>query len=141
MRLWRRTVKPTLMFSEAGVMVETFEEHIFNATSPPLVTGRFREIPPPRGAAMWAIQFVHTIGETFEKLQTFKLHYYVSQSPMNFMEDYLSPSSDDDLKMRAVSMGVDSMTKDHRRVLMTLLSKSDPEAWEASRDFRTLLEK
>ena len=27
MRLWRRTVRPTLLFSEAGVMVEAYEEH------------------------------------------------------------------------------------------------------------------
>jgi len=72
MRLWRRTVRPTLLFSEAGVMVEAYEEHAFADTSPPLVTGRYREIPPPRGAAAWAIQFVHVIGESFTTLQTFK---------------------------------------------------------------------
>lgn len=141
MRLWRRTVRPTLMFSEAGVMVEAYEEHAFADTSPPLVTGRYREIPPPRGAAAFAIQFVHVIGESFGTLQTFKLHYYVAQNQNNFMEDFLAPSYDDDLKLRAVSVGSDSLTKDHRRVISSLLSKSDPEAWQASREFRMLLEK
>jgi hypothetical protein len=43
--------------------------------------------------------------------------------------------------MRAVSVGSDSLTKDHRRVISSLLSKSDPEAWQSSREFRMLLEK
>jgi hypothetical protein len=142
MRSWRRqVVRPTLMFSEAGVMVEASEDHMFAETSPPLMVGRYREIPPPRGAAVCAIQFVHTIGATFESLHTYKLHYYASQQAMGLLEDYLSPSSDGDLKMRAVSIGADSLNRDQRRVICSLLSKSDPDAWQASSTFRQLLEK
>lgn len=142
MRLWRRqVVRPTLMFSEAGVMVEAYDEHMFADTSPPLMVGRYREIPPPRGAAVCAIQFVHTIGQTFEQLKSYKLNYYASQQAVGLLEDYLSPNSDNDLKMRAISVGAESLNRDQRRVICTLLSKSDPEAWQASREFRQLLEK
>ena len=142
MRLWRRSVvRPTLLFSEAGVMVEAYEDHMFGETSPPLAAGRYREIAAPRGAAVCAIQFIHTVGATFQALQTYKLHYYLPQQPAGLLEDYFSIGGDHDLTMRAVAIGVESLSRDQRRVICALLSKSDPEAWQASREFRQMLEK
>lgn len=143
MRLWRKTVvRATLLFSDSGVMVEAYDEYMFSETSPPLVVGKYREIPAPRGAAVFAIQFTHVITEIFQALQTFKLQYYLPQQPNSFLEDYLSgPGADADLSLRAVATGADSLNRDQKRVICTLLSKSDPQAWERSREFRQLLEK
>lgn len=136
----RQVVKPTLMFSSAGVMVEAYEDHTFSDTSPPLVVGRYKEVEPPRGAAICAVQFVHTISHAFENLQTFALHYYMPQQPGALLEAYLSSPNMSDMKMRAVLVGAETLNKDTRRVLSTLLVKSDPAAWEASPEFRRLLE-
>ncbi|HEY1013849.1 MAG TPA: hypothetical protein VGE07_14155 [Herpetosiphonaceae bacterium] len=141
MRFWRREiVRPTLLFSSAGVMVEAYEEHTFGDSSPPLVVGRYKEVEPPRGAAICAVQFVHTIGHRFEQLQCFALHYYMPQQPGALLEAYLSSPNMSDMKMRAVAVGADTLNKDTKRVLSTLLVKSDPEAWEASAEFRRILE-
>ncbi|MBP8252358.1 MAG: hypothetical protein KAX40_08320 [Herpetosiphon sp.] len=143
MRLFRRNVvRPTLMFSAAGVMVEAFDEPMFSETSPPLVVGKYREIDPPKGSAVVAVQFIHTIGEAFANLQTFKLHYYTPQATSSFFEDYLqAPGASNDLTMRAVSVGADSLSRDQKRTICMLLSKSDQHAWEVSAAFRQILEK
>lgn len=141
MKFWRRNnvIRATLMFSSAGVLVETFDEHIFRDSSPPVV-GAHREVEPPRGAAMFAVQFTHITEQTFEQLKVFRLHYYVSQNTGSLMEDYLAPVHND-LKMRAVIVGAESMNREHKQVLATLLVRSDQRAWEASPAFRQLLER
>ena len=142
MKFWRRqrVVRPTLLFSNAGVLVEAYEDHLFRDTSPPLVVGQYREVDPPRGAAVFAVQFVHSPEEFFEGLQVFKLHYYMPQTPAGIMEAYLAPVHSD-LKMRAVKVGVESLNRDQKHVLATLLVRSDRRAWEISPSFRQLIER
>ena len=62
------------------------------------------------------------------------------QQPAGLLEAYLSSPNMSDMKMRAVLVGADTLNKDTRRVLSTLLVKSDQVAWEASPEFRRLLE-
>ncbi len=133
-------VRPTLMFSAAGVMVDTYEDHLFADTSPPMVVGQYREVDPPPGSAVCAVQFVHVLGQLFDALQVFRLHYYLPQSPSGLLEAYLAPVHEE-LKMRAVANGAESLSRDQKRVLCTLLVRSDPKAWEASPAFRQLLER
>jgi hypothetical protein len=55
------------------------------------------------------------------------------------MEEYLAVPYDS-LKWAATPVAAQTLTGDQRRVLLQLLSGSDPKAWEASPDFRSDLE-
>ncbi|GIV96466.1 MAG: hypothetical protein KatS3mg057_1123 [Herpetosiphonaceae bacterium] len=135
----KEVVHATLMFSAAGVMVDATSHHLFSDASPD-PGPHHQEIEPPRGAAVVAVQFVHTVGESFANLQIFRLSYFLPAAPEGFWEMYLAPQGSD-LRMRAVPVGPESLNKDQRRVLATLLSGSDPHAWQSSPDFRRALEK
>ena len=139
--MWRKhIVRATLLFSAAGVMVDAYEDHLFTTSSPALAAHAYREIEPPRGVAVCAVQFVHEIGALFDGLQVFVLHYYLPLAPNSLIEAYLAPSNEQ-LKMRAVAGGSESLTRDQKKVLATLLLRSDPVAWEASATFRQSLER
>ena len=137
MRLFKRTLQPTLLLSEAGVLVEALENHVF----PPggqKAAAHLQEIPVPPGAAAIAVQFVHEIGVRFGELQAFRLSYYHRAPGRDLFEEYLAVPFDR-LQFAATPIEPHSLSGDQRRVIATLLSKSDPKAWEASEPFRAAL--
>jgi hypothetical protein len=138
---WRRkeVVHATLLLSESGVMVDALNSHAFDGASP-APSPHQREIDPPPGAAVVAVQFIHTVGESFVALQVFRLSYYMPAPPRDIWEAYLGDAGGDNLQMRAVPAGPETLSRDQRRVLATLLSGSDPHAWESSPEFRRHLD-
>jgi hypothetical protein len=131
-------VTPTLLLSEAGVLVETFEQHMF----PPggqRPNPHLQEVGVPAGAAAVAVQFVHEVGVRFGELQTFRLSYFHRAPGRDLFEEYLAVPYDR-LHFVAVPIEPEHLTPDQRRVLATLLSSSDAKAWQASEPFRTSLE-
>ncbi len=139
MRLFRRTVEPTLFLSAAGVLVEALENHAF----PPggqKAPAHVQETPVPAGAAAVAVQFVHEIGSRFSDLQLFRLSYYHRAPGRDLYEEYLAVPYDR-LQFAAAPLEPAGLTPDQRRVIAALLSKSDPKAWEASEPFRSALER
>lgn len=138
MRLFKRTVTPTLLLSEAGVLVEALDHHAF----PPggqKAGAHVQEVNVPAGAAAVAVQFVHEVGARFSDLQVFRLSYFHRAPGQDLFEEYLAVPYDR-LQFAAAPIGGDALTGDQRRVLAALLSQSDPKAWEASEAFRTGLE-
>jgi hypothetical protein len=138
---WRRkeVIHATLLLSASGVMVDALNSHAFSGASP-APSAHQREIDPPQGAAVVAVQFIHTIGESFAALQIFRLSYYMPTPPRDIWEAYLGDAGGDNLNMRAVPIGPETLSRDQRRVLATLLSGSDPQAWESSHEFRRQLD-
>lgn len=138
MRLFKRTVEPTLFLSEAGVLVQALENHAF----PP--SGQ-KPVPPaqetsvPSGAAAVAVQFVHQIGTRFGDLQVFQLKYFHRAPGRDLFEEYLAVPFDR-LQFVAIPVEPSSLNAGQRQVLVTLLSQSDPKAWEASEPFRSAIE-
>lgn len=137
MRLFRRTLAPTLLLNEAGVLVEALENPLF----PPggqKVGPHLQEVRVPPGAAAVAIQFVHEVGVRFAELQVFRLSYYHRAPGQDLWEEYLAVPYDR-LQFAAQAVAADVLSADQRRVVAALLSKSDPKAWEASEPFRSAL--
>ncbi len=137
MRLFKRTLTPTLLLSDAGVLVEALESHLF----PPggqKPGAHVQEVHTPAGAAAIAVQFVHTIATRFGELQTFRLSYFHRAPGRDLFEEYLAVPYDR-LQFAAAPIGPEMLSPDQRRVLIELLSKSDPKAWEASEPFRNAL--
>ena len=138
MRLFQRTVTPTLLLSEAGVLVEALESHAF----PPggqKAAPHVQEVQVPPGAAAVAVQLVHQLGARFTDLQVFRLSYFHRAPGRDIFEEYLAVPYDR-LQFVALPVGAETLTADQRRVLVALLSKSDPKAWEASTAFREAIE-
>lgn len=138
MRFFKRTVTPTLLLSEAGVMVQALEHHAF----PPggqKPGAHAVEVKAPAGAAAVAVQFVHEIGVHFGELQVFRLSYFHRAPGRDLMEEYLAVPYDR-LQFVAQPIGAEALSGDQRRVIKELLSRSDQKAWEASEPFRTALE-
>ena len=137
MRFFKRTVTPTLFLSEAGVLVEALEHHAF----PPggqKAAAHLEEVAVPAGAAAVAVQFVHEIGTRFSELQVFRLSYVHRAPSRDLYEEYLAVPYDR-LHFVALPSGAEALSADQRRVIATLLSKSDPQAWSASEPFRSAL--
>ncbi|PLS77978.1 MAG: hypothetical protein CYG59_20740 [Chloroflexi bacterium] len=132
---WRKeVVSPTLLLSEAGVMVEALKHHVF----PPggkRMNQYHQEVSAPQGAAVMAVQFVHEVGERFGGLQVFKLHYVHRAPGRDLYDEYLAAPFDS-IEMAATPVGPDALNANQRRVLTTLLEGSDAKAWEASATFR-----
>ena len=138
MRWRKRTVTPTLLLNEAGVMVEAVQHHVF----PPggkKVGSYQREVNAPQGAAIVAVQFVHEIGEKFSSLQIFRLQYSHRAPGRDLYDEYLAAPFDS-IEMAANPAGPEALNPNQRRVLTTLLSGSDAPAWEASQAFRADIE-
>ena len=138
MRLFKRTVTPTLLLSEAGVLVEALEHHAF----PPggqQAGAHLQEVGVPAGAAAVAVQFVHEVGIHFAELQTFRLDYVHRAPGRDLFEEYLAVPYDR-LQFVATPIAPEELSADQRRVVAMLLSKSDAKAWEASEPFRAALE-
>jgi hypothetical protein len=138
MRWRKRTVTPTLLLSESGVMVEAVQHHVF----PPggKKVGQYqREVNAPPGAAVVAVQFVHEIGEKFSSLQIFRLQYSHRAPGRDLYDEYLAAPFDS-VEMAANPVGPEALNPNQRRVLTTLLSGSDAPAWEASQSFRAEIE-
>ena len=139
MRFFRRTVEPTLFLTAAGVLVEGLENHAF----PPggqNAGAHVQEAAVPAGAAAVAVQFVHELGVRFSDLQVFRLSYYHRAPGRDLYEEYLAVPYDR-LQFAALPAEPASLSADQRRVVVALLSKSDPKAWEASEPFRSALER
>jgi hypothetical protein len=137
-RLFRRTLTPTLLLSEAGVLVEALEHHMF----PPggqKPGSHLQEVGVPPGAAAVAVQFVHEVGVRFLDLQTFRLSYVHRAPGRDLFEEYLAVPYDR-LHFIAAPIEPGGLTPDQRRVVATLLSSSDDRAWQASEPFRAPLE-
>ena len=137
MRLFKRTVEPTLFLSEAGVLVEALEHHAF-PPSGQKAGAHLQETAVPRGAAAVAVQFVHEVGTRFGDLQVFRLSYYHQAPGRDLFEEYLAVPYDR-LQFVATPIEPRDLTANQRRVLVELLSKSDPRGWEASEPFRSAL--
>jgi hypothetical protein len=138
MRWRKRTVTPTLLLNDSGVMVEAVQHHVF----PPggkKVGPYQQEINPPPGAAVIAVQFVHDVGEHFGGLQIFRLQYCRRAPGRDLYDEYLT-SPFDSVEMAASPVGPELLNANQRRVLSTLLSGSDAKAWEASQAFRADIE-
>lgn len=138
MRWRKRTVTPTLLLNEAGVMVEAVQHHLF----PPggkKVGPYQQEISPPQGSAVVAVQFVHEVGEHFGGLQIFRLQYTRRAPGRDLYDEYLT-SPFDSVEMSASPVGPDALNANQKRVISTLLSGSDAKAWEASQSFRADIE-
>ena len=138
MRFFRRTLMPTLLLSEAGVLVEAVEQHMF----PPggqKPAAHLQEVGVPAGAATIAAQFVHEVGVRFGDLQIFRLSYFHRAPGRDLFEEYLAVPYDR-LHFVAVPIEPEQLTHDQRRVIATLLSSSDAKAWQASEPFRAALE-
>ncbi len=138
MRFFKRTVTPTLLLSDAGVLVEALEHHAF----PPggqKASRDVEEVKVPAGAAAVAVQFVHEVGTRFSELQAFRLSYFHRAPGRDLYEEYLAVPYDR-LQFAALPIGPDALSPDQRRVIAALLSKSDPKAWEASEPLRIALE-
>ena len=138
MRLFKRTVTATLLLSEAGVLVEALDHHVF----PPAgqrASAHVQEVNVPPGAAAVAVQFVHEVGARFGEFQAFRLSYFHRAPGRDLFEEYLAVPYDR-LQFAAAPIGVDDLSGDQRRVVAALLGKSDPKAWEASESFRAGLE-
>lgn len=138
MRLFRRTLTPTLLLSEAGVLVEALEQHMF----PPggqKPGSHLQEVGVPAGAAAVAVQFVHEVGVRFVELQTFRLSYVHRAPGHDLFEEYLAVPYDR-LHFVALPIEPEQLSANQRRVLATLLSSSDAKAWQASEPFRAALE-
>jgi hypothetical protein len=138
MRFFKRTVAPTLLLSEAGVLVEALEHHAFPPGGQKAAAGT-QEVQPPAGAAAIAVQFVHELGVRFGELQTFRLSYFQRAPSQDLFEEYLAVPYNR-LRFVAVPIGPETLTPDQRRVIATLLSQSDPKAWAASDPFRSDLD-
>src|SRR5687768_7695575 len=138
MRLFQRTVTPTLLLSEAGVLVEALESHAF-PPSGQKAAPHVQEVQVPAGAAAVALQLVHQLGVRYTELQVFRLSYFHRAPGRDLFEDYLAVPYDR-LQFVALPVGPEVLTADQRRVVVALLSKSDPKAWEASTAFREALE-
>lgn len=139
MRLFKRVITPTLLLSEAGVLVEAFEHHLF----PPggqKPGAHLQEVAAPSGSATIAVQFVHEIGRHFAELQTFRLSYFHRAPGRDLFEEYLAVPYDR-LQFAATPLDAAQLSGDQRRVIMTLLSKSDEKAWSASVAFRSAIDK
>ena len=137
MRFFKRTVEPTLFLSEAGVLVEAPENHAFPPGGQKAVA-HAQEVAVPAGAAAVAVQFVHEIGSRYSELQAFRLSYFHRAPGRDLFEEYLAVPYDR-LQFVASPIGPEALAPNQRRVIATLLSKSDPKAWEASESFRTAL--
>ena len=138
MRFFKQTVEPTLFLSEAGVLVEALENHAF----PPggqKAAAHVQEVAVPAGAAAVAVQFVHEIGSRYSELQAFRLSYFHRAPGRDLFEEYLAVPYDR-LQFVASPIDPEALASNQRRVIATLLSKSDPKAWEASESFRTALQ-
>ncbi len=138
MRWRKRTVTPTLLLNEAGIMVEAVEHHVF----PPggkKIDQYQQEIRPPQGAAVVAVQFVHEVGDRFSQLQIFRLQYSHRAPGRDLYDEFLGAPFDS-LEMAAQPVGPEALNPNQRRVLTTLLSGSDATAWEASQAFRADIE-
>jgi hypothetical protein len=134
----KEVVSPTLLLSEAGVMVEAVKQHVF----PPggkRMNQYHQEVPPPSGAAVVAVQFVHEVGERFGGLQVFQLRYVHRAPGRDLYEEYLA-SPFDSVEMTAQPVGPEALNANQRRVLTSLLEGSDAKAWEASQSFRADIE-
>jgi hypothetical protein len=137
-RLFKRTLSPTLLLSEAGVLVEAVEHHLF----PPggqKAGPHLEEIATPPGSASIAVQFVHEVGHRFSGLQAFRLSYFHRAPGRDLFEEYLAVPYDR-LQFVATPVDVALLGEQPRRVIATLLSKSDERAWGASEAFRSELE-
>lgn len=138
MRLFKRTLQPTLFLNAVGVLVETLEHHAFSPGG--LKPGaHLVEVSAPRGAAAVAVQFTHMVGERFKELQCFQLSYFQRAPGRDLMEEYLAVPFDR-LQWAAMPVGAQMLSADQRRVLVQLLQGSDPKGWDASPDFRAELE-
>src|SRR5687767_7337531 len=113
MRWRRKEVHATLLLSSTGVMVDALNSPAFDGTSP-APGPHIREIDAPQGVAVVAVQFVHTIGETFGGLQVFRLSYYMPTAPRDIWDAYLGDAGGDKLDMRATAVGADALTRDQR---------------------------
>ncbi len=138
MRFFRRTVTPTLLLSEAGVLVEALEHPLFPAGGQKAGPPHLEEVRAPAGAAAIAVQFVHEVGVRFSDLQVFRLSYYHRAPGRDLWEEYLAVPYDR-LQFAAQPVGPETLSADQRRVLVALLSKSDPKGWEASEPVRSAL--
>ena len=131
-------VSPTLLLSDAGVMVEALKHHAFPPQGKRI--GQYQqEVPPPQGAAVLAVQFVHEVGERFGGLQLFKLSYVHRAPGRDLYDEYLAAPFDS-IEMAATPVGPEALNANQRRVLTTLLKGSDEKAWEASQSFRSEIE-
>ncbi|HEY0736440.1 MAG TPA: hypothetical protein VGD69_16110 [Herpetosiphonaceae bacterium] len=138
MRWRKRTVTPTLLLNEAGVMVEALQHHLFPPSGKKV--GPYRqEINPPPGVAVVAVQFVHEVGEHFGGLQIFKLQYSRRAPGRDLYDEYLTAPFDS-VEMAANPVGPDALNANQKRVIASLLSGSDAKAWEASQSFRADIE-
>ncbi|GAC1640235.1 MAG: hypothetical protein NVS4B8_07680 [Herpetosiphon sp.] len=138
MRFSKGRVEPTLFMNQVGVLVETLEHHAFPVGGQQPRSGT-EEVQPPAGAAVVAVQFVHELRERFKELQCFRLTYHHRAPSASLMEDYLAVPYDR-LVWAAQPVDAQSLSADQRAVLTRLLSASDTQAWEASTEFRALLE-
>lgn len=131
---WRKdVVTPTLLLNDNGVMVEALKNHLFPPGGRRIGTYE-QEIPPPRGAAVIAVQFVHEVGEKFSGLQIFRLHYVHRAPGRDLHEEYLAAPFDT-VEMAATPAGPETLNANQRRVLVALLQQSDSKAWGASAAF------
>jgi hypothetical protein len=138
MRWRKRTVTPTLLLNETGVMVEAVEHHVFPPGGKKI--GPYQqEVSPPKGAAVLAVQFVHEVGERFSNLQIFRLQYSHRAPGRDLYDEFLAAPFDS-IEMAANPAGPEVLNPNQRRVLTSLLSGSDAQAWEASQSFRADIE-
>lgn len=138
MRWFTRKIEPTLLLSDAGVLVEALENHIF-PPSGQKPSGHVEPTSVPSGAAAVAIQFVHEIGVRFDELQVFQLTYYHRTPGRDLFEEYLSVPYDR-LQFVATPIAPTALSAGQRQVIASLLGKSDPKAWEASEAFRNSMQ-
>jgi hypothetical protein len=136
-RFFKRVIAPTLLLNDAGVLVETIEHHMF----PPggqKAGAHLQEVSPPSGAAVVAVQFVHEVGARFGDLQIFRLSYYHRAPGRDLFEEYLAVPYDR-LQFGATPIDPAQLSPGQRQVVVTLLSNSDAQAWNASAAFRAAL--
>lgn len=137
MRLFKRVITPTLLLNEAGVLVEALEHHLFPAAGQK-PGAHLQEVAPPPGSAVIAVQFVHERGRHFADLQTFRLSYFHRAPGRDLFEEYLAVPYDR-LQLAATPVDTAQLSGAQRSVLVTLLSKSDTQAWNASEAFRSAI--
>jgi hypothetical protein len=137
MRWFKRAITPTLMLSEAGVLVEALESHMYPPTGKPI--GPYQqELPAPRGSAVVAVQFRHEVGTRFSDLQIFRLHYVHRAPGRDLYEEYLAAPFDT-LEMAATPADASALNSNQRQVLAKLLQGSDAKAWDDSPDVRAAI--
>ncbi len=138
MRLFKKTLQPTLFLSATGVLVETLANHTF-APGGLKPRPHTEEVAAPAGSAVVAVQFTHMVGERFLGLACFRLSYHHRAPGQDLMGEYLA-NPFDSVQWAAVPIEASALSPDQRRVVAQLLRGSDPKAWEASAEFVAMLE-